>query len=88
MSISATSSSSANAVVKAASAYVNQGAGSTSASSALQEATETPAVTAQEAAKGDQVAKRLLAKQQEAKAISNPTPASEPRKGDQIDQNA
>lgn len=41
---------------------------SSAAQAALQEASETPAQTAKEAGTGDMVAKRLLAKEQAAKA--------------------
>ena len=84
-----------SAVTSAASKYVSQTASSSSGASALQEASETPDVTAKEAAKGDQVAKRLLLKEQQAKAAEQGTPsssdsesASEPGKGETIDQKA
>lgn len=92
MPVDAVSSTSASAVTSAASNYVKQvtgnSAGASGASSALQEATETPAVTAKEAAQGDPVAKRLLAKQQQEKELENPTPSNEPGKGEQVDQKA
>ena len=58
--------------------------GSTGTSSALQEATETPAQTAKEAHAGDRVAKAKLAKEQHA----DNTPATEPSKGAAVDQKA
>lgn len=56
-----------------------------------QEATETPAQTAQEAAKGDAQAKRLLAREDAEKAAQNAPPqhtAPEAAKGNQVDVNA
>lgn len=90
MSVSSVSIA-ASAISTAASSYLQQNSSSSSNSSALQEATETPTVTAQEAAKGDAVAKRLLAKQAQEKSLTSPSPtprAQEPGKGEQIDQQA
>ena len=87
MSVNAVASTSASVIANAASKYVNQTTGSTStASSAMQEATETAATTAKEAAHGDPIAKRLLARQQQEKQLQDPTPSEEPGKGEQIDQ--
>ncbi len=83
-------SSVASAVSNAAAAYLNKSSGGaqSSTSSALAEASETPAVTAKEAARGDAVAKRLLAKEQAQQAEENPAPAQEPGKGVVVDQHA
>ena len=86
--MSVTPSTAASAIAKASSAYVQQLTGSSSDSSALAEATETPATTAKEAAKGDQVAKRLLAKEQAAQAAQAPESPQEPGKGELVDQKA
>lgn len=90
MSVSPTTSATAQVISSAAAGYIKNttGSGSTSSSSAAQEATETPDVTAKEAAKGDRQAIRLLAQRQQAKQLEDPTPAQEPGKGDQIDQKA
>ena len=89
MSVNAIPSTAANAIASAASNLVQKASGSgSSSSSALQEATETPAVTAKEAAKGDPVAKRLLARQQNEQELLNTTSASEPGKGEVVDKKA
>ena len=89
MSVNAIASSSVAAVTSAASSYVKQVTGSAGdTSSAMEEATETAATTAKEAAKGDPVAKRLVARQQQEKQLTDPTPAQEPGKGGQVDQKA
>jgi len=88
MSVNATSSTNASLIASAASGYINQVASTGTQSSAMQEASETPATTAQEAAKGDKVAIKLLAKQQQEKQLENPTPAQEPGKGLAVDQKA
>ncbi|GEM_PF-4543331 len=63
---------------------------STAAQKMQQEATETAAQTAMEAAKGDGQAKRLLAKEDAAKAESDRKPAPEPQeaKGSNVDVTA
>lgn len=74
MSVNAISSPSVNPISNAASNYVKQVTGTgSSTSSALQEASETPATTAQEAAKGDPVAKRLLVREQQQTQFLDPT---------------
>lgn len=89
MSIPAVSSTSASVIAGAASNYVKQvTGGTTSPSSAMAEATETPDVTRKEAAKGDPVAKRLLAKEAAAQQQENPAPAQEPGKGTIVDEKA
>ena len=88
MSVNAIASTSANAVAGAASSYVKQVVGSGNSSSALQESTETAAITAKEAAKGDPVAKRLLARRQQEKQLHDPTPTEEAGKGEQVDEKA
>ena len=63
--------------------------GSTSTSSALQEASETPAQTAKEAQAGDPVAKVKLRKAQLAKQQqADNAPATEPGKGMAVDHKA
>ena len=97
MSVNPVSNSNANAISSAASSYIKQvtGAGSsTDTSTALEESTETAATTTQEAAHGDPVAKRLIARQQQQKQLQNPTPTTPPApaqelgKGQQVDQQA
>ena len=92
MAVNSVSANRASVIASAASTYIKQVAGSggsaTSQSSALAESTETPQVTAKEAAKGDPVAKRLLAKEQAAQQANNSAPAQEPGKGDLVDQKA
>jgi hypothetical protein len=89
MSVNATPVSSASVISSAASQYVAQTTSTGgSSSSALAEATETPATTAKEAAKGDPVAKRLLAKEAQEKQLEDPVPAKEPGKGNLVDHTA
>jgi hypothetical protein len=57
-------------------------------SSALEEARETAATTRQEAAKGDQAAIRLLAKQKQFEDLHNAAPSHEPGKGALVDHSA
>jgi hypothetical protein len=78
MSVQATSGS-ANISFSAVSAL------SSTQGSAAQEATETPAVTKAEAAKGDQQAVRKLAALQHQQ---NPAPTSEPGVGNKINLQA
>jgi type IV secretory pathway TrbL component len=77
-------------VSQAATGYVKRTAASTSGtsgtSSAMQEATETASTTKQEAAHGDRVAQRKLAREQQTQQLTNPTPA--PGKGSIVDQHA
>ena len=80
--------SSASTIASAATNYIKQTAGSNDTSSALEEATETATTTAKEAAHGDPVAKRLIARQQQEQQLQNPAPAKEPGKGEEIDQKA
>ena len=89
MSVSAIPSTTAGTITSAAATLVQQASSSTSSlSSALQEASETPATTALEAAKGDPVAKRLLAREQQEKESLNSAPTSEPGKGEAVDKRA
>ena len=92
MAVDSVSSSQAGVIAAAASTYIKQVAGSAgsgaSQSSALAESTETPQATAKEAAKGNPVAKRLLAKELAAKQSTDPEPAQEPGKGTLVDQRA
>jgi hypothetical protein len=54
----------------------------------LEESTESAATTKQEAAKGDQVAVRKLARQQQQNQQPNAVAAKEPGKGDLLDHKA
>jgi hypothetical protein len=78
---------SVNPVPSAVSAYVQKvSSGSSSQggqSAAVQEASETPQVTAQEAARGDRQAMRKLASQQHAPAPS-PVPAQGASEGGHV----
>ena len=65
----------ASAIASAVSPYVQQATAASqgvAVSDAVQEATETQAVTLKEAASGDMQAVRLLAKEQAAKAATAP----------------
>jgi len=70
-----------NAIASITAAYVQQAGGGSQAgglSAALQEATETPAVTMKEAASGDMQAVRKLAKQQQQAMATRQAPAPTP----------
>ena len=90
MGVDAIASSGASAVSSAASKYVKQVTSGSDTSSPMEEATETAAATAKEAQQGDPVAKRLVAKVAQEKALQQQetAPAQEPGKGTQIDQQA
>ncbi|MFI4999660.1 MAG: hypothetical protein ACHQK9_07250 [Reyranellales bacterium] len=83
MSVSSITSSAAAAYVQ----KITSGTGQTGASSAMQEATETAAVTAKEAAHGDPQARAKLARQQQQQALQSP-PAKESGKGEFVDHAA
>lgn len=94
-SVAPAASSAASVISGAAFGYVQQVTGTStskgSQASVLEEATETSATTAKEAAKGDRIAIKLIAKQQAQKALENPPAnesAKEPGKGDLVDQKA
>ncbi|MGA2063203.1 MAG: hypothetical protein ABSG67_22255 [Thermoguttaceae bacterium] len=84
-------SSSASVISSAAASYVAKVTGSgstqnTAINSIVQEATETPAQTLEEAASGDEVAIAKLAKEQKANQAQ--VSVSEPGKGEQVDKTA
>jgi len=85
-------SSSASVISSAAASYVAKVTGSVSSTqnttinSIVQEATETPAQTLEEAASGDEVAIAKLAKEQKANQAQ--VSVSEPGKGEQVDKTA
>ena len=92
MSVSPITNSVASYVKRVTSGGTPQAGGTTqsTASSALQEAQETPQVTAKEAANGDRqaIAKLAREKQQQQLQAQENAPAKEPGKGESIDQNA
>ena len=92
MAVSPITSSVASYVKRVTSGGTPQAGGTTqnAASSALQEAQETPQVTAKEAARGDRQAKAklLLEQQRQQQQAQESTPAKESGKGENIDRNA
>jgi hypothetical protein len=92
MSVSPITNSLASYVKRVTSGGTPQTGGTSqnTASSALQEAQETPEVTAKEAANGDRqaIAKLALEKQRQQEQAQETAQAKEPGKGEIIDKNA
>ena len=84
MSMNPISSTAASFIQKTLSAGSSQNA----ISAATEEATETAYTTRQEAANGDQVAVRKLAREEQQQQTESPKPAQEPGKGESVDQKA
>jgi hypothetical protein len=71
-----------NPIASVTAGYVQKATGGSQGggqSAAMQEATETPAVTQQEAARGDMQAVRKLAKERQQAVATNPAPRASTR---------
>ena len=84
MSVSSISNSPSTPIQQASSG----GTARAALAAAVEEVTESAATTRQEAAQGDQVAIRRLARQPKAQPVNAPSRAREPGKGERADHTA